>query len=127
MDVKDSTRDDYLHLGLAPSYGTLTSESVKAMDEQLKVMIAGTMRTLKALPADQRSWENVLSKMMQNPLLQAEEAGKEVARTDRIIKHGTNVFKFDGSPDAAIVKEVRAASVVMRCRDADRLLYYRVP
>ncbi len=37
MDLKDVTRDDFLHTGLAPSFGTLTRDSIKGMDEQLKV------------------------------------------------------------------------------------------
>jgi hypothetical protein len=33
MDVHDATRDDYLHLGLAPSFGELTSTSIKDLDD----------------------------------------------------------------------------------------------
>ncbi|KAJ7192760.1 hypothetical protein B0H12DRAFT_1246098 [Mycena haematopus] len=45
VDVKDSTRDDNLHLHLAPSFGELTPNSVKDLDENLKIITAGTMRT----------------------------------------------------------------------------------
>lgn len=107
MDVKDSTRDDYLHTGLAPSYGTLTKESVKQMDEALKIMMIGTMKTLAKIPPTERSWDKILSSMMQNSLIEPIPGdSNQVSRTDRVIKSGVNVFKVDGSPDQAIVKEV---------------------
>jgi hypothetical protein len=108
MDVKDSTRDDYLHMGLAPSYGELTSNSIKGLDDQLKIIIAGTMRALAKVPSQQRSWEKVLEVMMQNPLLQPDESG--ISRADKILKEETNVFKVDGSPDQNIVREVSKPS-----------------
>jgi len=67
-------------------------------------MIAGTMRALAKVPIQQRSWEKVLSVMMQNPLLEPETSG--IARADKLVKEGTNVFLVDGSPDPNIVREV---------------------
>jgi len=107
MDVKDNTRDDYLHTGLAPSYGTLTKDSIKQMDDSLKIMITGTMKALEKIPPAERSWDMVLSTMMQNSLIEPIPGdGNKVSRVDRVIKEGINVFKVDGSPDQAIVKEV---------------------
>ncbi|KAF4622191.1 hypothetical protein D9613_009427 [Agrocybe pediades] len=106
MDVRESTREDHLHMGLAPSYGPegeLKSEAIKLMDKHLKIMIAGTMKSLEAVPPKERTWEKILAIMMQNPLLEPEV--ETTARVDKLIKNGHNVFKFDGSPDAAIVKE----------------------
>ncbi len=40
MEFKDNTRDDFLHTGLAPSFGKLTKDSIKGMDDQLKVKIS---------------------------------------------------------------------------------------
>jgi hypothetical protein len=108
--VKDATKDDYLHVGLAPSYGTLDKESIKMLDDNLKVMIAGTMRALESRQKQgPLSWDDVMSVVMQNSLLELADDG-EVNRADKLIKEGTNVFKFDGSPDAAIVKEVSGAA-----------------
>ncbi|KAJ6620954.1 hypothetical protein B0H10DRAFT_1875405 [Mycena sp. CBHHK59/15] len=105
VDVKDSTRNDYLHEGLAPSFGGLNSESIKLMDDKLKIMIAGTMRVLSKIPPPQRSWDKVIETMMQNTLL--EPVGSDnINRVDKFIKEGTNVFKFDGSPDTTIMREV---------------------
>ncbi|KAJ6457703.1 hypothetical protein C8R45DRAFT_1110451 [Mycena sanguinolenta] len=102
IDVKDASRDDYLHLGLAPSFGELNSFSIKEMDENLKIMIAATMRALAKVPPQQRSWEKVLEVMMQNPLLVAETSG--VSRAEKLVKEETNVFLIDGSPDPNVVE-----------------------
>ncbi|KAI0330041.1 hypothetical protein GY45DRAFT_795182 [Cubamyces sp. BRFM 1775] len=108
LSVKDETKDDYLHLDLAPSFGGLTKEDVKAMDEQLKVMISGTMRALEKerQKGENISWETVVSVMTQNPLL--EPFGDEIVRSDKLIKEGNGFFKFDGSPDRAIVEQVNS-------------------
>ena len=107
MDVKDNTKDDYLHVGLAPSYGKLKDGSaMKTMDEDLMVMIAGTIKDLEAMKPDDRSWDAVTNAFMQNSLMEP-DGSSVVHRSDKLIKQGTNVFKFDGSPDATIVQEVR--------------------
>ncbi|BBN08865.1 hypothetical protein MPTK1_4g15100 [Marchantia polymorpha subsp. ruderalis] len=103
-NVRSSHSDEYLHTNLAPSYGDLTSDSVKALDENLKIMIAGTLITIGKL-AD-KSWKSILSTMMQHELL--EPFHKEVARSDKLIKESSSDFKFDGSPDALIVREVKS-------------------
>lgn len=118
MNVKDSSRDDYLHTSLAPSYGTLTKESVKQMDDALKVMMIGTMKALAKIPPTERSWDKILSTMMQNSLIEPIPGdANQISRTDRVIKSGVNVFKFDGSPDQAIVKEVCTLLVNFTSRD----------
>jgi hypothetical protein len=73
------------------------------MDDELKIMIAGTMKILSK--QQDKSWNAVLSTMMQNEFLQPDETG-EVARADKLIKDNSSDFKFDGSPDANIVREV---------------------
>ncbi|KAJ7839489.1 hypothetical protein B0H13DRAFT_1911236 [Mycena leptocephala] len=104
MDVHDATRDDYLHLGLAPSFGELTSSSIKDLDDELKIMIAGTMRLLATVPVQQRTWEKMLELMMQNLLLEPEVSG--ISRAEKLVKDETNFFKVDGSPDPNVVREV---------------------
>ncbi|KAJ6457727.1 hypothetical protein C8R45DRAFT_1110469 [Mycena sanguinolenta] len=104
MDVKDSSRDDYLNLGLAPSFGELNSNGIKEMDENLKINIAATMGALANVPPQQRSWEKVLEVMMQNQLLVVETSG--VSQAEKLIKEETNVFLIDGSTDPNVVREV---------------------
>lgn len=81
---------------------------MKMMDEKLKITIAGTVKSIAKIPSEERSWDEIMSVVRQNPLLRA--AGDAVTRADKLIKSGLNVFKFDGSADAAIIKEVRALS-----------------
>ncbi|KAF9173886.1 hypothetical protein BGX21_001307 [Mortierella sp. AD011] len=102
---KEKTRETYVHCDLAPSFGTLNKDSLKAMDEKLKVMIAGTTRAIKQLPTDQRTLENVISTLAQNSLLEPLDRG--ISRSDKLIKgHGSSFFKFEGPPDENIVREV---------------------
>ncbi|CAN0032286.1 unnamed protein product [Ectocarpus fasciculatus] len=110
--LKDSTStsDESLNIALAPSFGTLNSESVKLMDDKLKakpiwrqVIIAGTVRALGKLT--DKSWETVVATLAQNPLL--EPFGETTHRADQYIREGTNWFKFDGGADAPIVRGVQ--------------------
>lgn len=103
MNMKDSTKEDYLHTELAPSFGKLNNESLQAIDDELKIMMAGTMKVLAKEP--NKSWNSILSAMRQNQFV--EQDGAEINRADKIIKESVNAFKFDGSPDANIVKEVK--------------------
>lgn len=105
MSTRDVNRDDYLHLDLAPSYGSLNSEAIKKMDDELKIMIAGTMKDLGKVPQNERNWDKVISVFMQNPLLEP-HSDPQVFRADKVIKNSSGDFKFDGSPNAAIVQEV---------------------
>lgn len=93
---------------LAYSFGKLTKESVKMMDEKLKILIAGTVRELQKIPSDQLSWDKVVSIFNQNSLMER-MGNSEINKSDKLIKdRGTSAFKCDGSPDAAIVKEVES-------------------
>ncbi|KAJ7336331.1 hypothetical protein DFH08DRAFT_706404 [Mycena albidolilacea] len=112
MDVKDNKKEDYLHIGLAPAYGTLTSESMKIMDDHLKIMISGTLRLLEKKRkqlSGPLSWDDLLSILMQNPLIEPDDTitGSKVDRADKLIKPATvNFFKISGAPDPSIVREV---------------------
>lgn len=72
------------------------------MDDELKIMITGTMKILSNL--QDKSWSFVLATMVQNALFEADS--QEVARADKLIKNSSNGFKFDGSPNASIIREV---------------------
>jgi hypothetical protein len=120
MDVKDNKKEDYLHIGLAPAYGTLTSESMKIMDDHLKIMISGTLRLLEKKRkqlSGPLSWDDLLSILMQNPLIEPDDSitGSKVDRADKLIKPATvNFFKISGAPDPSIVREVSAATFFIR-------------
>lgn len=93
-----------LKFALAPSFGTLTSDSIKRMDDKLKVIIVEATGDIASL--ENKSWANVIATLNHNPLL--EPMNDETTRTSSLSKKGTNVFKFDGSPEHAIVREVQA-------------------
>ncbi|KAJ3559794.1 hypothetical protein NP233_g11175 [Leucocoprinus birnbaumii] len=109
IDVQKPQLKDHLCVSLAPSYGKLDKESVKQMDGHLKVMIAGTMRSFQKKRADlnrELTWEEVMSVMMQNSVLEA--ADGKVDRSDTFTKPSKiKAFKFDGSADDTVVKEVQ--------------------
>ncbi|KAK4159580.1 hypothetical protein QBC43DRAFT_326927 [Cladorrhinum sp. PSN259] len=103
MNVREAKSNDYLHIDVAPYLGTLNKESIHQMDDDLKIMIAGTMKIL-AKQAD-KSWNAVLATMMHNQLLQPDDRG-EIVRSDKLIKENSSDFKSDGSPNADIFSEV---------------------
>ncbi|KAF8206651.1 hypothetical protein K438DRAFT_1962983 [Mycena galopus ATCC 62051] len=103
----DVTRDDCLHTGLAPSFGNLTRESIKAMDEQLKIMIAGTNRELEKTPAEERTWDKIIAILMQNPLIEpVDTPTANIVRADKLIKQDSNWFKVDRHKDDGVAREV---------------------
>jgi hypothetical protein len=77
---------------------------MKDIDDELKIMISATMEDLAKIPADKRDWDAIMAAMMSCPLIEPD--GDALNRADKVLKDGLNIFKFDSSPDAAIVKEV---------------------
>jgi hypothetical protein len=75
------------------------------MDTELKLILAGTLRSIDNLPKENRQWEKIMEAVRQNSLLETAPED-EVTRVKSLIKEGKHTFKFDGSPDPAIVKEV---------------------
>jgi hypothetical protein len=103
----------YLHGELAPAYGTLTSETIKAMDDHLKLMIVDVMHAL----AERRkgngnlSWDDVLSVFAERQPQTLEHYDTPIDRTDSFTKPAKlNFFKVDGSPDPTVVREARSFS-----------------
>ncbi|KAF3058793.1 hypothetical protein CFAM422_011910 [Trichoderma lentiforme] len=103
INPTESNSNGFLHIDLAPSFGKLNKESLQVLDDHLKIMIAGNLKFLGKVP--EKSWNAVLGNMMQNDLLEPRDGG--VFRADKF-KGSINGFKFDGSPDASIVREVQA-------------------
>lgn len=105
MNVRDSTREDHLHVNLAPAYGNLTQQSIKTMDKQLLVMIGVTIRKLRSIPPKKRTWETVVASMNQNCAIKPR--GPPLEKNDKYKNEGNHFMKVDDSPDPSIVKEVR--------------------
>ncbi|RAQ73504.1 hypothetical protein COH20_004815 [Aspergillus flavus] len=92
---------EYLHDGLAPSYGTLNSESIDDLDEAYKVAIAGVMRSLAKLSSSQRTVNNIETVMMNNTYL--EPAEDSIDRTENILKGNMGYFNVGANLDNAVV------------------------
>ena len=129
VDIKSEANFTYK---LAPCFGKLTSESMKAMDDQLKVMIAGTTNSLqentknkmkladdnkKAADDPSRflSWEEIVSILSQNVMIETQSSPNtdnppkqvdEIFKSDHYSYGGTSFFKVDGSPDQQIINEI---------------------
>ncbi|KAI5238035.1 hypothetical protein E4T42_09077 [Aureobasidium subglaciale] len=87
------------------SYGSfLTAHGLKALDDGLKIMIAGTTKLIGSIDPAQRSWDKVVECCMQNPLMEPD--GEAISHHDQYVKNSSHDFKVDGSPDNAIVQEV---------------------
>ena len=72
----------------------------------MKVMISGLMHTLSKIPPAERTWEKIVSETLQNPVIK-EFHEPPVSRRDHFNNVGTHAFRFDGSPDAVIARQVR--------------------
>jgi len=75
------------------------------MDDNLKIMISGLMHTLANIPPIERTWDKILSTVLQSSVLKP-HPDPAVSRRDHFENIGTHAFRFDGSPDAEIAKKV---------------------
>jgi len=102
IDTKDITSQDYFNYALAPSFGDLTDESFKAMDEELKVMMAGTIKVLENQP--DKSWKSVLATMMTNKSTIPDE--EEIYNVEHYTHNTSSWFQFDHKKDQTVVNAV---------------------
>ena len=98
----------------APSYGELNSGTIHQLDVKLKAMIGETVKAIKSL--SDKSWGSIVSCLKQNPVLKLQSS---TSNSDNMTKKGTNVFKFDGSPDESIIREVETWFVNLLRNDSD--------
>ncbi|KKF93481.1 hypothetical protein CFO_g4167 [Ceratocystis platani] len=98
--IRDVSSDDYLHVDLAPSYGGLSKESIKLLDSNLKVMIAGTVRMIKKIPPSQRKWKTIEQAFTENNLV--ESSGEPVHRKNMLLKKEVHAFKMSGAADVKL-------------------------
>lgn len=79
------------------------------LDDNLKLVVGSTVAELKALTANDTvpTWERMTNVMCQNPLLTTQsDSHRSGLRTFR--RDSTDWFKFDGSPDPTVAKQLRA-------------------
>lgn len=89
---ESTLHENPVHFDLAASFGGLKSESVRLMDEELKVMISGTLRSFNNDPQSRSSWENIMATLMSNPLIE-EIPGSRVHRQDGHREDGSHTFE----------------------------------
>ncbi|KAJ4115367.1 hypothetical protein NW768_011219 [Fusarium equiseti] len=91
-------------IDVAPVFGTLDAKTVKELDDNVIVIIAGMTKAIAQIPVKDRTYEKIVELFSQSPLVKMD--GKGTSKSDSLIKNDQAQFKTDGSPDAAIVKEV---------------------
>ena len=94
---------------VAPVFGKLNAQTIKELDDDLLIIIAGMTKSIAHVPAKDRTYNKVLETFSQSPLVRAD--GHGISKSDSLIKNDAAQFKTDGSPDAAIVKEVSTRSI----------------
>ena len=82
--MRDEDNQSYLTVKLAPSFGTLTAAALKGMDESLLTMVKGVTEAINLLPPEERTWDNVVSLLMQSPF--AQPKADAILRADKLIK-----------------------------------------
>jgi hypothetical protein len=95
-----------VHCGLAYSYGDLTLESARRMDQELLVMLTGTLKAFNRDPRSKSSWESVMSTMRNNPVLE-QVPNSAVHREDGYRDQSTNAFKIDQTPEEQKIERFR--------------------
>lgn len=107
INVRDKERKDYLHCDLAPGFVGLTKDSIKMMDDKLKVMIAGCNIELTKMKPEERTWDKIMSVFTECPVLEPMDGPENnVSRTDKLIKKSREEFKFKRSENSAVENEV---------------------
>ncbi|KAJ3825243.1 hypothetical protein F5878DRAFT_342263 [Lentinula raphanica] len=125
--IKDSTEkidvkseEPIVHESLAPSFGDINnaSESVKELDEKMKLMIAITMKKLIELKEKKSlSWDNIQGCFNQNTSLVADSSPTEIVK--EYVSESSSDFKFDGSADPQLVQKVMTWWESVACPDPD--------
>jgi len=79
------------------------------MDEELKIVIAATNRQLEKVPAEERTWEKILSIFMQSPVLEPMDTSlSNIDRADKLLKHERNYFHVAREHSDGVAREVLA-------------------
>ncbi|KAJ4490561.1 hypothetical protein J3R30DRAFT_3399876 [Lentinula aciculospora] len=118
IDVK--SEEPIVHESLAPSFGDINkaSESVKELDDKMKLMIAISMKKLIELKKQNAlSWENVQGCFNQNTSLVPDSSPSEIVK--EFVSETSSDFKFDGSPDPQLVQKVMTWWEGVACPDPD--------
>jgi hypothetical protein len=96
---------------LAPAFGRLSKESIFDLDDEVKIMVVGSLRALSRVPVKDKSWDSAMRTMRQDVSV-VQQCNKLFARQDVLGPQYLKCFKSSarGGTDAADVEEVVAAA-----------------
>ena len=107
--ISEQHKDTRCHFRVAPSFGKLTKDSFIMMDDHLKLLLAVTFRNIEKFIKDEGqdnlSWENLLSLMEQNSMIERKSSNELNVKQSKQ-RDETNWFKFDGSANEFICEGV---------------------
>jgi len=118
--IETNSDEPIVHESLAPSFGSLANaaQSVKDLDEKMKLMIAVSMKELlKYKDQGALSWENIQGCFNTNTTLESMGDPEEI--TKDYVSDTDHDFKFDGSPDPSLVQKVMNWWDSEACPDPD--------
>ena len=103
--ISESGKDTRCHFRVAPSWGTLTKDSIIMMDNKLKVLLAVTFNSIDKFVRDNGqdnlTWDKLVQIMEQNVMIERKSA-KDLNVIQSTEKSDTHWFKTDGSADKNI-------------------------
>ena len=111
MEVYDAQRTYTLDDQLAPSFGILTKNSTISIDDVLEDILSSTVRTLRNIPENERTWKTIMEAVRQNSLLETAPQD-DVTRVESPVWEGEHRLMFDRSSDPAIANEVSYSPVL---------------
>jgi len=92
--------------GLAPSFGNLSKDSLKRLDDKLKILIAEANKELSKISSSDMSFQRVVDALGRNNKIQAR--GAPTHRTDGFSRGGTNLFHYDRDEASGVAREVNS-------------------
>jgi len=97
-------------IDVAPVFGSLNAKTIKELDDNVLITIAGRTKAIAQIPIKDRTYKKIVELFSQSPLIEMD--GNGLSKSDSLIKNNQASFKTDGSPNAAIVKEVSIALIL---------------
>ena len=108
--AEEQLRNSECKFKVCPSWGVLTTDSIKQMDGNLKKTLYFTVLSIADYVnkhgENSLSWDSLLSIMNQNNAIR-KRANSEIEKYDKKTRDDTNVFKTSGAPDGSQVDMVR--------------------
>jgi hypothetical protein len=105
---KRESEEGLLHCDIAPTFGSLTTETLQEMDDAMRISMGFTLTHLENARRETPggiSWNQLLDILKENPLLVSH--GPQISRADKFTRKQSRWFSMDKKPDDAVVKAAR--------------------